>query len=50
MLFGALEAGGTKMVLAIGNEHGEIIEQKSIPTTTPAETIPIIVDYFLQKG
>ena len=24
MLFGALEAGGTKMVCAIGNEQGEI--------------------------
>lgn len=49
MLFGALEAGGTKMVVAVGNEHGEIIEQKSIPTDTPAETIPVIIDYFKEK-
>ena len=27
MLFGALEAGGTKMVCAIGNEQGEILER-----------------------
>ncbi len=49
MLFGALEAGGTKMVLAIGNEHGEIQEQMSIPTQTPDITIPQIIDYFQNK-
>ncbi len=32
MILGALEAGGTKMVCAIGNESGEILEQVSIPT------------------
>ncbi len=50
MLFGALEAGGTKMVLAIGNEDGEILEQISIPTETPSITIPKIIDYFKQKN
>lgn len=50
MLFGALEAGGTKMVLAIGNEDGEILEQISIPTETPSITIPKIIDYFNQKN
>ena len=49
MLFGALEAGGTKMVCAIGNENGEILEQKSIPTTTPEETMPAILEYFKDK-
>ena len=49
MLFGALEAGGTKMVCAIGNETGEILEQKSIPTTTPEETMPAILEYFKDK-
>ncbi len=49
MLFGALEAGGTKMVLAIGNENGEILEQVSIPTETPDVTIPKIIDYFKGK-
>ncbi|GAA4296391.1 ROK family protein [Anaerocolumna aminovalerica] len=50
MLFGALEAGGTKMVLAIGNENGEILEQVSIPTETPGITIPKIIDYFMNKN
>ena len=37
MLIGALEAGGTKMVCALGKEDGTIMEQISIPTTTPEE-------------
>lgn len=49
MMIGALEAGGTKMVCAVGQEDGTILEQKSIPTTTPEETIPQIIDYFKDK-
>ena len=49
MLYGALEAGGTKMVCAIGDENGHILEQISIPTTTPEETMPQIIDYFKTK-
>lgn len=50
MKLGALEAGGTKMVCAIGNENGEIFERISIPTETPDITIPKIVEYFQGKG
>ena len=46
MRLGALEAGGTKMVCAIGNEQGEIFEQVSIPTETPEVTIPRMIEYF----
>ncbi len=49
MRLGALEAGGTKMVCAIGDENGKIREQVSIPTTTPEETMPKIADYFRDK-
>lgn len=49
MRLGALEAGGTKMVLAIGTEKGEIIEQFSIPTRTPEETMPEIVAWFKER-
>lgn len=49
MRLGALEAGGTKMVCAIGNEKGEIFEQVSIPTETPEVTIPAIIEYFRDK-
>ena len=50
MKLGALEAGGTKMVCAIGNEKGEIFERISIPTETPDITMPKIVEYFQGKG
>ncbi len=45
-LFGALEAGGTKMVCAVGDEKGNILERVSIPTLTPAETMPAMVEFF----
>lgn len=38
------------MVCALGREDGTIIEQVSIPTTTPEETIPKITAYFKDKG
>jgi fructokinase len=49
MHYGALEAGGTKMVCAIGDEYGKILEQVSIPTSTPDETMASIIDYFSGK-
>ena len=49
MMYGALEAGGTKMVCAVGDENGRILEQISIPTTTPDDTMPKILDYFRTK-
>lgn len=50
MIFGALEAGGTKMVCAIGNENGEILDRVSIPTQTPETTMPKMAEYFSGKG
>ena len=49
-LYGALEAGGTKMVCAIGDENGNILERVSIPTLTPAETMPAMIAFFKDKG
>ena len=49
MLYGALEAGGTKMICAVGNEEGLILDQTSIPTSTPEETMPAIIEYFKGK-
>lgn len=46
MKFGALEAGGTKMVCAVGNEEGEILKRISIPTETPEITMPKMLEYF----
>lgn len=49
MLLGALEAGGTKMVMALGNDKGEILEMKTIPTETPDITVNKMVEYFQDK-
>ena len=45
-LYGALEAGGTKMVLAIVNEQGELLEKTSLPTHSPSETMPQMISFF----
>lgn len=51
MLIGALEAGGTKMVCAIGKEDGTILEQVSIPTTTPRLFfLPVIYDCTILRA
>ncbi|RCF63629.1 ROK family protein, partial [Enterococcus faecium] len=42
MLYGAIEAGGTKFVCAIGDEEMTIKERVSFPTTTPEETMPSV--------
>ena len=49
MLLGALEGGGTKMVCAIGEEDGSVIDRITIPTQLPDETMPRIIDYFKKK-
>lgn len=45
-LFGAVEAGGTKFLLAIGSCHDEIVAQTQIPTTTPDETLQRTIEWF----
>lgn len=46
MYYGALEAGGTKMVCAIGDENKKIIDKISIQTDTPDVSVPKMLDYF----
>ena len=43
---GALEAGGTKMVLAVYWEDGTEIERITLPTVSPEETMPPMVAFF----
>lgn len=45
-LFGSIEAGGTKFVVAVGDSELNIIEKAQFPTTTPAETLAKCVDFF----
>ena len=49
MRIGALEAGGTKMVCAVGDETGMIFERTRIPTTMPEETLNALVEWFQDK-
>jgi fructokinase len=37
--FGAVEAGGTKFVVAIGNDRGDILAQERFPTADPPSTL-----------
>jgi fructokinase len=50
MLFGGIEAGGTKFVCAIGTGPDDLREITTIPTTTPSETFDRVVDYFKNLG
>lgn len=50
MRLGGIELGGTKMVCAISNENGEVLDRYTIPTTTPEETLPKLLDYFKDKN
>ncbi len=50
MRLGALEAGGTKMVCAIGNERGEIEKRISLPTETPEITLPAMEKFFRENA
>ena len=45
-LFGAIEAGGTKMVCAVLDIYGNIAKEITIPTTTPDETVSKILEFF----
>lgn len=49
MKIGALEAGGTKMVCAIGDEEGKIIKRSVFPTQTPDITMPMLIDFFAKE-
>lgn len=49
MRLGALEAGGTKMVCAIGDELGNIESRASFPTRKPEETMPDIIGFFADQ-
>lgn len=49
MRLGALEAGGTKMVCAIGDELGNLSERMSFPTLTPEDTMDNLINFFKDK-
>ena len=46
-LFGGIEGGGTKFNCAVGNGPENIIAEGRFATTTPAETIGQVCDFFM---
>jgi fructokinase len=49
-MLGAIEAGGTKFVCAIGDESGTIRVEARFPTTTPQETLAQVRDFLKSSG
>ncbi|SFE04943.1 fructokinase [Paenibacillus catalpae] len=49
MRIGAVEAGGTKFVCGVGNEHGVIEHSVSFPTEQPEVTLGKVIDYFREN-
>ncbi len=50
MRIGALEAGGTKMVLGIFDEEGRLLEKTKLPTRSPDKTMPEMLAFFREHG
>ena len=48
-LLGAIEAGGTKFVCAVGTGPDDLHSVTRISTTTPEETLPQVLDFFRQQ-
>lgn len=49
-LIGAVEAGGTKFVLAVARMDGTIVERARMDTRTPAETFPEMAAFFARHA
>jgi len=47
-MYGAIEAGGTKFICAIGDETGHIHHQERLPTTDPATTLGKMLAFLIQ--
>lgn len=48
--YGLVEAGGTKFVLGVASNKDDIEATTRIETTTPAETLGAMVDWFRSQG
>ncbi|MFL0672625.1 MAG: ROK family protein [Erythrobacter sp.] len=49
-MLGAIEAGGTKFVLAAGPAPDQITARHTLPTTTPAATLAAAAAWFADQG
>ncbi|WP_067935144.1 ROK family protein [Alicyclobacillus kakegawensis] len=46
MVYGAIEAGGTKILFGVGDDNGRILDYRTIITTTPAAAMSSICEFF----
>ncbi len=53
MIYGCIETGGTKIVMALvedcGDKPGKILKKESIPTLTPEQTLPKVAEWFQEE-
>jgi len=49
VLYGGIEAGGTKLVCAVGTGPDDLRTETGFPTTTPAETMGRVVRFFQEQ-
>lgn len=47
-LLGAIEAGGTKFICAVGTDADHIHAQTTVPTTSPTETLAACAAFFVE--
>jgi fructokinase len=50
LLLGAIEAGGTKFLCAVGTPSGEVLAETRIPTGEPQETIEHVLAFLRPHG
>lgn len=48
-LYGSIEAGGTKFVLAVGDEQLNVLKRIQIPTETPEKTLAATLSFFQEN-
>jgi fructokinase len=49
-LFGAVEAGGTKFICAVGDATGKILRETRIETGAVDETLPLVVEFITRSA
>lgn len=47
---GAIELGGTKIVLAVGGSDGRVVKSTTVPTDHPDTVLPIVLGFFRDCG
>jgi fructokinase len=45
-LYGAIEAGGTKFVCAVGHADGTLVAESRLPTTDPSSTLAAMLEFL----